>query len=686
MAGRSIEGGMVYIGNNALAANGRGIEPSLVDPRLPVNWKSADRSGAPMYYGPSYRQAPPRTRAGYLKWLAGGRRDRSTHVHYVFLFFYGLERRLFADLGADLQRPEVGIILAEIEGLLGVYEEEPFARKAVQLVDFVEGVRSVNTDGPPVAWDPDRARGRVPAAVRVGIGKYVAKRSAIPAGWALSYLRHHPSGRLRTPAKRVIAEFDELFAIRYRARFGQGIRAPRPARKVELSYRASSPGFDGGVFIDLDRIPDVTLEQALIADLNDLGGQCDDELDAYSRYVGRYPDRVGTPAAAGLLPGELLAERGGPILRALRTWTSEVLAAGPRAVISLDELMEQWSPGHTSKLTKTEASALASMLANIGVGIEPDVRFGSPTPGRRSQAVLFPLPEGAPSKATPLYGAALSLVYLGALVATADGTINPAEQRFLAERLEGIPGLDAADQVRLRAYLALLSVRKPRMYGVKSKIKALKPGDLPRAGSLLIELAAADGAVKHEEIAVLEKLFEHMGLDEAHLYNRVHTVDLGDTGPVTVQEAAPDTRWELPDAGSIPARRRAVALDPVRVRARLAETDRVASLLTDIFVDDDLPPETGSRANGPEPGSTIAGLDGPHSQLLEALTTRSEWARPSVEELARSFGLPFLDGALDVINETALDSCGEAVVEGNDPVVLNAYALEELACHPLIQQ
>ena len=679
MAGRSIGGGMVYIGNNALAANGRGVEPSLVDPRLPVNWKSADRSGAPRYHSPSYRQAPPRARACYLKWLAGGRRDRSTRVDYVLLFFYGLERRLFADLGADLQRPEVGTILAEVEGLLGVYKEErSFARKAIQLVDFVEGVRSVNTDGPPVAWDPDRTRGRIPAAVRVGIGKYVAKRSAIPAGWALSYLRHHPSGRLRTPAKRVIAEFDELFAIRYRARFGKGIRAPRPARKVELSYRASSPGFDGGVFIDLDRIPDVTLEQRLIADLNELGGQCDDDLDAYSRYVGRYPDRVGTPAATGLLPGELLAERGGPILQALRTWTSEVLAAGPRAVINLDELMEQWSPGHTSKLTKTEASALASMLANIGVGIEPDVRFGSPTPGRRSQAVLFPLPEGAPAKPTPLYGAALSLVYLGTLVAAADGTINLAEERFLAERLEGIPGLDAADQVRLRAYLALLGVRKPRMYGVRSRIRAMKPGDLQSVGDLLIELAAADGAFRHEEIAVLEKLFEHMGLDEAHLYSRAHTLGLRNDGPVTVREGTPTARWELPGPGTAAEPSRPVVLDPRRIQARLAETDRVSDLLTGIFADDDPPPEKESPPSGPETGSMIEGLDGPHSRLFNALASRPEWDRGSVEELAHSFGLPFLGGALDVINEAAFESCGEAVVEGDDPMVLNAYVLGEL--------
>ncbi|MCQ3803122.1 MAG: TerB N-terminal domain-containing protein [Acidimicrobiia bacterium] len=673
MAGRSIEGGMVYIGAGALAANGRGPEPSLIDPRLSVNWKGRDRTRASTLHNPSYRRADPRVRAAYLHWLAGGRRDKSASIGYVFLFFYGLERRLFADLGADLHHPEVEIILAEVERLRGIYlQESSFAKTAGQLLDFAEGVRAVNTDLPPVPWTSGRARLGVPAAVRVGIGKYVSKKSPIPVEWALSYLRHHPEGRLRTPAKRVVDEFDELFGIRYRARFGRGIRIPKPDGKIKLLYRAASSGFDGGVFVTLGRIPDITLEPTLIDELNRLARQCDEELDAYSRLMGRHPDRAGTPAAIGLLPHVLLAAHGESILNDLRAWTTEVLADQPRIVVLHDELVEQWSPNHPSKLTKTQASALAFTLANIGVGIEPDVRFGSPAPSPGTHAVLFPLPEGRRGEPTALYRAAMSLMYLSAIVADADGDINSIERRFVAERLEGITGLDTADRIRLQAHLALLGVRKPRLQDVKRKVKAMVPGDLRKSGTFLIDLAAADGAVNQEEIAVLEKLFERMGLDQAHLYSRAHTLDLGDAGPITIGEKRSATRWELPDPRS------PVTLDPGKVRARLAETDRVSNLLADIFVDDDPPPETESSAPGPGPESIVETLDGPHRQLLDTLTARSEWDRGSVEELARSLGLPFLDSALDVINETAIDHCGEPVVEGDDPMVLNTYALGEL--------
>ena len=680
VAGRTIEGGMVYVGSGALAVNGHGTEPSLIDRRLHVNWKSPDRTGGSMQSGRSYKRAGPRARAGYLEWLAGGRRDGSAGIGYVFLFLYGLERRLFADLGADLQHPEVAIIQAEVERLLDIYREESsFAWSAGQLRDILEGVRSVSTDAQPVPWTPGRARHGVPAAVRVGIGKYVANRSAIPAGWALSFLRHHPERRLRTPASRVPTEFDDLFDIRYGERFGPGLRVRKPTRKLELNYRATSPGFDGGVFVKLAGLPDVTLEPAPIAKLNELAAQCEEELDAYSRMIGRHPDGTGTPAAVGLLPDVLIGKHGGPVLERLRAWTLETLSGSPWAVVTLREVVEHWSPGHTSKLTRTAARALASMLGAIDVGIEPDVRLGAPTPSPGTRMVLFPLPGGAGGQPTLVYRAAQSLVYLSALVAAADGTINPLEQRFVAERLEGITGLDTADRVRLLAHLTYLGAGRLRMYGMRRRVDAIEPSDLPKVGSLLIELAAADGGVNREEIATLEKLFEHMGLDEAHLYSRAHALDLGDPGPVTVLEGAPGTRWDVPEPGAGAAGSGPVTLDPAKVRARLAETDRVSDLLTGIFVDDDPPPEAGPRARPPAPGSTVAGLDGPHSQLLRALGSRPEWDRDSVAEMARSFGLPFLDSALDVLNETALDACGEALVEDGDPIVLNGYALEELA-------
>ena len=159
----------------------------------------------------------------------------------------------------------------------------------------------------------------------------------------------------------------------------------------------------GEVSVTIDSIPDVTSVIGPINKLKDLAMKCTDELDAYSRFVGRHPDKAGAAEAAGLLPDVLLASRGGPVVADLRGWASERLTGRSRAVVSVDDLVGRWSPGRTTKLTKRETVSLAALLGKLGVGVEPDVRFGAPTPKPGSKAVLFRLPEGSSTAPSAAY-------------------------------------------------------------------------------------------------------------------------------------------------------------------------------------------------------------------------------------------------------------------------------------------
>ena len=685
---------MVYIGSGAKSVDGCVIEPCLIDPGLPVGWKRPDWAGDTMGYWPSYDGVGKRARAAYLAWLIDGRRSESAYIGYVFLFFYGLERRLLVDLDSDFEHPDVAVIVAEIERLVGIYgDNHSFAGYAISLLGFVEALRSVNVKMQPVPWDPDYRGWEVPAAVRVGVGKYVANGSGIPAEWALSYLRYHPEGGLRTPATRCQSEFDELFTVRYRARFGAGIKVRRPARKLEFSYRPASGGFSGEVSATVDAIPDITSVSGPINKLKDLGAECTDELDAYSRFLGRRPNESGAAAGVALLPDDLLASHGGPIVDDLRSWTSDLLAGRSSVVVPLDELVQRWSPGRTNKLAKRDAVSLASLLGKIGVGVEPDVRFGASTPKPGSESVLFLLPDGAAVAPSPAYTAAMSLVHLTAVVAAADGSISSSEQQHLAEHTEQVLGLDAAERARLEAHFAFLSTGKLGMAGMKRKMEVLSVEERADVGWFVIDVAAADGVISPEEISTLTKVFRHLGLDEADVYRQVHALGTGDKGPVTVRDAEPTTRWAVPEPATDTPQRPVVMLDPVKVQARLAATAHVTALLADIFADDDtpaavLPPPGGGTAaplappgqptTSPAAESAIEGLDAAHSAFAAVLAGQPEWDRDDAEEIAESLGLPFLDGALDVINEATMDACGEPLVEGDDPVKLNAYAIEEL--------
>lgn len=76
-------------------------------------------------------------------------------------------------------------------------------------------------------------------------------------------------------------------------------------------------------------------------------------------------------------------------------------------------------------------------------------------------------------------------------------------------------------------------------------------------------------------------------------------------------------------------------------------------------------------------GPIIAGLDGTHSELLRAFAGGPSWTRGEWEALCASDEL-LPEGALDTLNEAALDRCGEPLAEGDDPIELTPQVLQEL--------
>jgi uncharacterized tellurite resistance protein B-like protein len=677
VSGQTILGGLLYIGSRAASGDGRVVEPALIDPALPVHWKRPDLTGATMGYWPTYESISPAARAGYLGWLLGGRAQPNAYIGFVFLYFYGLERRILVDLASTPDHPDVALITAEVRRLLSIYSGNgSFQLYAGSFLDMLDTIAARTAPLSPPDWSAVPRHWEIPAVVRVGLGRYAGANQPIPAEWALVLLRLHPEAYLRTPATRCTDEFDELFITRYRAKFGDGIVVRIPKSRIEVRYRPASGGLRGDYTQRFEDIPDVCASKALLNKLREVEASCTDSLDAYSRYLGRNPDSGGEPAALGLLPDELLATRGGAALDSIRSWGAS-LAAGGQTVVPLDDVVQRWSPGRTEKLTKKDAVSLASLLAKFRIGIEPDVRFGGKTPGPGSTLVVFPLPDQAPSAPSPPYAAAVALVHLTAVVAQSDGSVRDDERLHLARHLEASLSLDPAECARLEAHFTWLTAGKPNLVGVKTKLDALSAAQRSAIGLFLVDLAAADGVVSPEEITTLTKLYKLLGIDEGELYRTIHTLGT-DTGPVTVRAAeANEARHAIPAAAAAPV---GVQLDPAKVEARLAETATVTALLADIFTEEDTPaPEPVAVPVAADPEApAIEGLDAAHSALAGRFRTQPSWGRADAEEAAAEFGLPLLAGALDRINEAAMDICGEPLVDGDDPLEINDYAAQEL--------
>ncbi len=671
--GYEISGGMLYVGKNLPAVcEWHGIEPALIDPSLTVDKKHLDRPEA-IGYWPSYSEINYTNRAAHLKWLAEGRADPNADISYVFLFFYGLERRALADAaGHDEARNDLPAIKAEVTRLVSVYgDNASFRGYASRFLSFVSRESLLDDE---IGTPPETTQGGydLHAALRVPIGRMARDGVGLPSDWALAWLRNAQDLNLRTPGQRCADEFDKLFLIEYRRRFPKGMKLKNCRRRIQMSYHPASSSFSGQLSQAYD-LPDVTSLVGPKGKLQDLANWCSDELDSYSRWLGRNPAKEGDLAAAALLPADLLVHDAPRQLIDLKARVEQGLADESFAVMGARDVLEVWLPDDGSKQSKKMAVEGVRLLGRVGIGVEPDVRFGGRRLSNGEEVVVFRLSEGDTEVASPQYGAATGLMQLATMVSAADGEISEDEETLLKDYVA--QGLQLADseQKRLSAHLQWLLRNPPSGTGLKRRMQVIPITQREAVGRFLVSVAWADGHVNPDEVKSLTKIYKTLGLNAGLVHQHIHDVrSAGDGGPVTVVAADKVKTYKIPLE-----RPAGVELDRDKIAAMQKESLEVSRIIGEIFEDEDehvvqqpVPQE--------ESADTIRGLDKKHSQLLVRLGRQSSWARSDYETLVEDIGL-FPDGALEILNETAYDVCDESLTDGEDPIVINQEVYREVA-------
>ena len=680
--GRNLTDGMVYVGTDLPGiAEYMPVDPALIDPTLPVDDDDPDVDGLYMGYWPFYSEIGPDSRAAYLDWLATGR-PAGAYIGYVFLFFYGLERRLLFDMErSDLQGEEAGELIEEVERLLNLYSDyRAFDGYAGALLSVVNCLRS-ELDTSSLEPPTERRGWVLPLELKLGLGSLVANGEPIPALWALSWLRLHPEVSLRTPAERCAEEFDELFQLRYEQRYSTGMTLPRNKTSLTHSYQPASASFGAQVTVRVDGIPDVSRLKRPVRELQEIAESAMNELDAFSRWVGKHRDRDSLSAIARL-PKELAARRETPELTAFTSRIQTALAARDVATLSVRDLIDGVPSARAGAFTAQEASAFANLVESQGFGIAPDIRYSNVNLTKHSLAAVFRL-DSAAVEPSEQYQAATVLLQLGAAVSAADGTISDDEERALESHLEDALQLSSADRRRLRAYLQWLLVEPPTLIRMKSRIAILGGLQRQQLSQFALTIAGADGHVSSDEVKVLSRVYKLLGLDEDQLHSDIHQfASEPPTGPVTVLRPSEPTGHRIqPPPSAKPTE--IVELDRAKIAEIMQDTQQVAELLTEIFEgptppeprEEEVEGEEVAHASGVEVATGL--LDSAHAELVQFLSARPTWPRSEFDEVSGRLGL-MPAGAIETINDAAFQRCDEPLIEGDDPLDLNEYALKEI--------
>lgn len=679
--GFHVPSGMVYISDGAPAT----AEASAINLRLPIG-QPEQGVHVPLNYYPQYSWISPDQRAAYLQWLAGGREDAdpaSRELGYVFLFLYGLERRLLVDQGQEQE------VVAEIVRLLHHYGSYTRSRSlqsyAGQLVHFWGWKQGAQYYAQLLEWMKTLPVSLL-GADELAMVLASQFQSNVPVSTELAYevAARDFASRRSVVVSRVQNEFKELFAKRYLETFPGGMKLTASKRSTRLYYRAASPTLLYGTRSDLSvAIPDVLGLSSQFKPLSTIWNACVDDLAGYSRARFKTGTASKNLKAYFALPAELRISAPHPLAKDWEAVLISGRAAKDCIFVDVGSVAHMLDIQQHEKLTPGQSCELAEAIESLGFVVEPDARHESAYAWDQELAVFKPA-DATVRPPSPNYLGASVLLKLCVMVAGADGHIAPEEldvsRRFVETKLS----LSPDDQRRLEALEQILVADPNRISGSLARIA--KP--VPKAMrelicEVLVYVAAADSIVTKDEIRALERIFKAFEIPSEKLEAHLKSVR-PEFGEVTIQHAGERIPGE-----AIPRPGQPFHIDMARVDRIAQETSEVVGILAKVMTEEDpekekparngkavtaevlktAPVQESLKPAGPMP-QWIKSLDPKYQPVLLGLLERDSWPRPDFDSLAKKSQLMPLD-AFDAINGWADENLGDFLLEGDHTILIH---------------
>lgn len=662
--GQTCTGGNFYFGGKLSSLDGYGTEASLVDDSLKIENKPSGYEDESLGYWPKFISLSPEGRGAFVSWLSGNRDDPETPLGYVFIYFYGLERRVTVDsINDSVDDIEFKLLFDEILRLKGIYGgSRSFSNYSTRLLEIMCLLRPHVVSHPELEKTPQRDS----LLFKHRLATTVNEEKSVSAELALAWIRFYPDYNLRKPARRCRYEFSQMFTRLYSKKYGDGIIVKPNKTRLKIEYLPASSSLRGITFPQQD-LPDPSNLKGPINKLIAIADECTAELDAYSRYLAK-PDTSRTDIEAVLLLPDDLSDLGATLgLGKFKKWADDAIST-KNGLVSVEEFWTYIKSPLPSKINKKEAELIQNLAEKAGYGIAPDLRFHHAKTSADGKLVLFPEGHGKyfePSEAYSEMGMALRL---GAMVATIDSHVDQAELHLLTQLIDRDTNLSLTEKRSLHAYLVWRLNTPSNVTGLKARVELLGKTEKAAISRILVGVAMADGKIDPDEIKQLEKLYTLLGLDKALVTGDIHEMSSSKGG----------VRPADPQSETISTASSSFQFDENILAIHESETKDVQSMLGAIFMED----EPFSESDDSTTDSTVVeeetGIDKPHYALFESLIRKDKWTREEVEALCRESGL-MVSGALETINDWSFEKVDAAVLEEDgDAIYIDQEIVEEI--------
>jgi len=672
LEGTMLESPLVY---HVIGMLSDAFDASLIESALPVV-KSTSLHISRLPYWPSYRGCSPSQRRRYLTWLTSGRCDPDIEVGYVFIYFYGLERRVILD-GADH-----AAIAQEVLRLLSLYGASNsfrgYSTKFLWLIMLTASDEQLSEQlRVEIVSQLDHwNQSELPAL----LAAYYRRRKALPPEIAFMVAEHDPRSPRGVVVQRHRDKLRALFAQRYCSQFGDGLTMRTSERETRFEYRPASETLLKVWFdhpMKSIAIPNVLGISSQFKPIVELWTSAVEELRRFDRAQRKSSGNSLTAEMYEALPVELRQDDHPDFDRwysVLGRYTNE----DAWALVPVSELAAVRGIAPRVRLTRKQCEELLHTADVMQLCVEPDARQSGQCYRWNDRVSVFPGNQDSSSDLNSYHAASL-LLRLGMTVATADGTVSTHELTTITKHLQEQFSLSTLDSTRLEHLAYVLTHTDGDAIQLGKKLSNLPLDQRQVIGEFLVAVAAADAVITPEETKALRKAYRSIGLDVASL------------------ESLAAGRVQCEDAGSDQAP--VLVLDHARIRQIMSETEKVAGFLQSVMLDDanatadehvshtgdelsnqftptaltnslvehpiaSIPvlPRSGAIESGLQSKERFQGLERKYHAFLEHLLTKAEWTKTALDTAARDHQI-MLGGALEAINEWSLESVGDWLVD-----------------------
>lgn len=658
-----ITSGCFYIGEGLMASNNRGVESSLINPKLTHKFSSECYQDSTLKYWPEYGKISATCRGTYLFWLSGERDDPNTPLGYVFLYFYGLERRLLVDypngLVSDAEYLE---LYNEIKRLKNIYEHHrSFYGYSSKLLNFLSVAA-------PHIIEPNINLGEcyeITFEFKYVLANLMRKNKPWPASLALKWIELQTNSCSKALYTRCKDELMAVFKHHYKHEFGDGIVVTSSNARLQFNYQTASKSLSGFKPI----VPDLYDPGNAKEENIQLAGillKSERELEAYSRFLGklenaRNPDARNQIHALVLLPKSYLISCEVPFISNFAEWLSHSVQKC-HGDVSLSEIWLKLDMLIAGKVTKKEFSLLTNLLEKTGHGFSPDPRYIPEKLKFDSDISIFNTDfEGVFEPSSEFYRMQ-ALIKFGAILFLND--INFDFNTTIMFLIDD-DALSEIEKDHLISYFKWIVSSDLSLKGLKPFVKNLSVDDCLLVSQALIGIYATGGIVCMDKMKSLEKIYIVLGLAKETVVTDVHNAS-----SVTYRQVKLSNKQS-----------NSFEIDHEYLKKIESETSDVQSILGDIFNEDSIESEKSPIKDATNETKieieNYHGLSGNNLILYKALIKNDEWESEAVQSLCKELNL-MLDGAIEEINDWAFDLVDAPIIEIEDSIIIDLEIIEEI--------